>query len=77
MAREANGLELEAPDVLVYVDGTVCLLFGNTEAGKAWLDENLEADAPTMGQAYACETRYVPAILDGACQAGLSVSQRR
>ena len=76
MAREANGLELEAPDVLVYVDGTVCLLLGATDAGKAWLEENL-AEGPMMGQAHACETRYVPAILDGACQAGLSVSQRR
>lgn len=63
-------------DINVYVDGTICLLFGSTPAGKTWLDENLE-DGPMMGQGYAVESRFVPPIIDGAMQAGLDVRRMR
>jgi hypothetical protein len=40
-------------------------------AGQAWLDENIADDAQTLGDAIACEGRYVEAIYHGATADGL------
>ncbi len=40
-------------------------------AGKTWLDENIPDDAQTLGEAVACEPRYVEAIFHGAINDGL------
>jgi hypothetical protein len=40
-------------------------------AGQSWLDSNISDDAQTLGEAVACEPRYVEAIYRGATNDGL------
>ena len=42
-----------------------------SDLGKIWLDENLSADAQRLGDAVACESRFVEAIFRGATADGL------
>ncbi len=42
--------------------------------GQSWLDENIDGEAQTFGNAVVCEPRYVEAILQGAIEAGLEVA---
>ena len=39
--------------------------------GKTWLEENVADDAQTLGEAVACEPRYVENIFRGATNDGL------
>lgn len=64
-----------APDIRCENHGSIFLLRGLTDAGRAWLDSNLEA-GPMLGDAHAVEPRYVENIVDGICEAGLCVEHR-
>jgi hypothetical protein len=39
--------------------------------GRNWLDQNIADDVQTLGEAVACEGRYVEAIYHGAINVGL------
>ena len=47
------------------------LIRPTSPAGKTWLDENIADDAQTLGDAVACEGRFVEAIYHGAVADGL------
>ena len=71
-ANKAIGIK-EEPDFFVYGGGTLYMLLPKSEAAKAWVSENLPADAQTLGRAIAIEHRYIGPILDGINDAGLVV----
>ena len=60
-------------DLLVRVEGTLCLLVPVTPAGEAWMADNLPADAMKWGKATVVEPRYISDIIDGAADDGLEV----
>lgn len=60
-------------DVVVENYGTLCLLRPVTDAGTAWLDENIGADAMMFGDAVVAEPRYVGDIVGGMIADGLAV----
>ena len=63
------------PDIQFEAHGSVVLIRGVSEAGKAWLDENVGNDETQyFGNAIAAEPRYCPAIAEGAIEAGLVVA---
>jgi hypothetical protein len=54
--------------------GTIGILAGVSEAGKEWLEQNVQAEGwAHWGGGIAVEPRYVGAILDGAANDGLEV----
>lgn len=63
------------PDLTYTNHGTIGILTGVTNAGKAWLDENVQAEGwAYFGGGIAVEPRYVGAILDGAANDGLEIA---
>lgn len=67
---------MTTPDIVVEADGpmaTVVALHGATEAGRAWLDDNVGPDAQRWCGRVACEHRYVAGVVDGAARDGLTV----
>ena len=52
--------------------GSLVMLEPVTDDAKAWCARHLPEDAPTWGNAYAVEFRYIEDILDGIKQEGLS-----
>jgi hypothetical protein len=62
-------------DFLLAHHGSICLLTSLTPAGDAWLDEHIPPDAPTWGQGFAIEPRYVEPIIDGLMADGLFVEE--
>ena len=52
--------------------GSVCLLTPLTDAARDWCDEHIAADAQRWCGAFAIETRYGPALIDGINEAGLT-----
>lgn len=59
------------PDILFENYGSLFLLRPVSHAGKTWLDNNIADDAQMLGEAVACELRYVEDILRGASADGL------
>ena len=54
--------------------GSIFLIRGVSDAGQAWLDENVGNDETQhFGNAIAAEPRYVVDIAHGAIEAGLVV----
>lgn len=54
--------------------GSIFLIHGVSDAGQAWLDENVGNDETQYwGKAVVCEFRYVADVAYGAIQAGLVV----
>jgi hypothetical protein len=71
-----NGLALRSrlvptTDLLFENHFSLFLIRPTSPAGKAWLDSNISDDAQTLGEAVACEFRYVEAIYRGAIADGL------
>lgn len=60
-------------DIQIRDEGSIILIIGATPEGQAWMDEHLPEDAPTFSGAVAAEPRYVPDIIDGAMEDGLTV----
>lgn len=61
-------------DIAFENHGSIILIHGLSDAGKAWLDENVGNDETQyFGSAIAAEPRYCGAILEGAISAGLKV----
>ncbi len=71
-----TGPESEAPmDITFENHGSIVLIRGLSEAGQAWLDENVGDDETQyFGNAIAAEPRYVEAIMHGAVDAGLEIA---
>ena len=57
-------------DFLIMDGGSIVQFWPQSEAAKAWWDENV-ADGPTLGQSRVVEHRYAPDIIEGLAEAGL------
>lgn len=53
--------------------GSIVILFPNTAAGQAWIDEHIAEDALRWGDGVVIEPRYAAAIMSGASDDGLQV----
>ena len=63
-----------AIDIQFESHGSIVLIRGVSEAGRAWLDENVGDDeTPRLGNAIVAEPRYCLAIVLGAQREGLAV----
>lgn len=60
-------------DLIVRVEGSICLLVPVTPAGEAWVNKHIAADALKWGKAIVVEPRYISDIIDGAADDGLEV----
>lgn len=59
-------------DIQFESHGSIILIRGVSDAGKAWLDENVGNDETQhFGNAIAAEPRYCLPIYQGAIEAGL------
>jgi hypothetical protein len=62
------------PDVTIEDTGSVVLFRPTTEEGRAWLDDNIQAEPwQYMGSAIAVDRRYAQAIADGLAGDGLVI----
>jgi hypothetical protein len=64
-------------DITVQWYGSVVIIYGNSEAGREWLNENVEVDLTWGEHGIAAEPRFVGPIIDGAIEAGLTVGDQR
>jgi hypothetical protein len=63
-------------DIAFENHGSIVLIRGLSDAGQAWLDENVGDDETQyFGNAIAAEPRYVEAVMHGAQADGLVVGQ--
>jgi hypothetical protein len=62
-----------SPTVDLYFEnyGSLFLIRPASTAGETWLDEHIAADAQRLGEAVACELRFVENIFRGASADGL------
>jgi len=60
-------------DLSIQNEGSIFLLRGLSEAGKAWIAEHIPADAQSFGGAVVVEHRYIGDIAAGAANDGLEV----
>lgn len=60
-------------DLSIQNEGSIFLLRGLTDAGKAWIAENIPSDAQTFGDAVVVEHRFIGDIAQGAVCDGLEV----
>lgn len=62
------------PDFNVRDEGSIYILQSNTDAGNAWVDDHIPADAQRYGRhGVVVEHRYITDILNGIVEDGLSV----
>ena len=62
------------PDVRVHENGSVVLLVPMTPAARAWITENVHTEPwQWLGGSLAIDWRFVPDLLDGMVDAGLTV----
>ena len=67
-------LPAHIPDFTVQNEGTIYLLYAQTDAARAWVTEHLPADRQTWGgNGTVVEHRYICDIVDGIRADGLSV----
>jgi len=64
--------EKQATDVLVENHGTIFMFRPQTEAAKAWVKENVQAEQ-WLGNGFAVEPRYARDLAAGMLSAGLVV----
>ena len=60
--------KVHSPDIQVENHGSIVLLVPETDAGRAWVKENIGPDngyQPYFPQAVIVEPRYVAAIVEG------------
>ena len=60
-------------DLSIQNEGSIFLLRGLSEAGKAWIAEHIPGDAQRYGGAVVVEHRYIGDIAHGAVNDGLEV----
>ena len=60
-------------DLSIQNEGSIFLLRGLTDAGKAWIEKNIPDDAQSFGGAVVVEHRYISDIAQGAINDGLEV----
>lgn len=60
-------------DLSIQNEGSIFLLHGLTDAGRAWIEEHIGDDAQSFGGAIVVEHRYIGAIAQGAVNDGLEV----
>ena len=62
-------------DIIVENHGSIVILRGMTDAGYAWIEENVSRDGyqPFDLGARLCEPRYVGDVVNGAREDGLEV----
>jgi hypothetical protein len=60
-------------DLSIQNEGSIFLLRGLTDAGKAWIASNIPDDAQSFGGAIVVEHRYIGDIAQGAVNDGLEV----
>lgn len=62
-------------DLRIESHGSVALLFAESEAGQAWLDENVQVESWQMyAGGIACEPRMLLPLVEGAVEDGLEVT---
>lgn len=55
--------------------GSICTMLPLTDLGREWCDDRLPDDAPMHGNAYGIEPRYLPDIIFGLTDDGLTYRQ--
>lgn len=60
-------------DVTVENHGSLFLFHPQTDAGREWLTDNVDAEAQWFGGALVVEPRYARDLADGLLDAGLEV----
>ena len=60
-------------DFTIQHEGSIVLLYPNSDAARAWVEEHIPLDALTFGGAIVVEHRYISDIEFGIINDGLSV----
>lgn len=63
----------EQPDFVLQNHGSISLLRPITDEGREWVQEHIPEDAQRMGASVAIEARYVPPIVEGIQNDGLTL----
>lgn len=61
-------------DIRVQNEGSLFVLYGETTAGRDWLEANLDPDAMRWAAGFVVEHRYVEPIVEGAAADGLTLA---
>ena len=65
---------IQSADFQIEDHGSICLVRPLNDAARDWLDEHVEAEGwQWMGNALACEPRYLPDLADGIEADGFTV----
>jgi hypothetical protein len=77
-SSQLNGtaVPVDQPDFRVDNQGTIVLLFADSDAAKQWVTDNLPGDALEFGGATVVEHRYIEDILFGIHNDGLTFEVR-
>lgn len=60
-------------DVRVFDHGSLIGIMPLTDLARAWIDENVDPDAPYLGRQMMVERRYAPDIIDALSGEGFEV----
>jgi hypothetical protein len=60
-------------DLRIQNEGSILILFGESEIGRAWIVEHIPEDAIRWAGGVIVEPRYIDAIIQGAIGDGLEV----
>ncbi len=71
VARKEQPVKATETDIQFENYGSLFLLRPVSSAGKIWLAEHIAEDAQMLGEAYACELRFVEDIFRGASADGM------
>ena len=66
--------EFSTPDIQIENHFSLYLVHPFSEQARAWLEENVQADAQWFGGALVVEPRYVADLLEGMLAAGLTLA---
>jgi hypothetical protein len=74
MQNKQAATKSRSADICFEDHGSIFLIRGLSEVGKAWLDKNVgDEDTQHWAGAIVCEPRYVADVARGAVEAGLVV----
>ncbi len=61
-------------DVIVENRGSVCMVTPMSPEASEWVDQNVSLESwQWLGASFACEPRYVPSLIEGMHEDGLTV----
>jgi hypothetical protein len=61
-------------DVIVENHGSVCMVTPISPAAREWVDDNVQLEGwQWLGESFACEPRYLPSLIVGMHENGLTV----